>query len=111
MRQCLYPSLWPARRACICRRCCQCTHTRFEILGRAIVLAEAEQLADERHTVQTATSVWDCSVVLAKWLEQPAQLPLVRGRRVIELGAGTGSVPRTSPWQHIAAGCWAWLWG
>jgi hypothetical protein len=42
--------------------------------------------ATQHHTVRTASSLWDCGVILAKYLEKhPA---MVYGKRVIELGAG-----------------------
>ena len=45
----------------------------------------------ERHTIQTASSVWDCAVALARFLHRnPANLGEVT--RVLELGAGTGLV-------------------
>ena len=58
---------------------------RFTIAGRAVVL-EGERFddgADVNHMVRTATSLWDCSLVLAKLLEhQPALL----AGRILELG-------------------------
>lgn len=71
---------------------------RFSVLGTPIYLAPATRasLAAAEHEVQTASSVWDCSVVLAKFLEH-AQKTRLRPScvlhpetRAIELGAGTG---------------------
>ncbi|KAG9322443.1 hypothetical protein KVV02_000072 [Mortierella alpina] len=44
------------------------------------------------HTARTASSVWDCSIVLGKYLESlSAKSPNYwKGKRVLELGAGQG---------------------
>ncbi|CAO3567570.1 unnamed protein product [Mortierella alpina] len=44
------------------------------------------------HTARTASSVWDCSIVLGKYLEAlSAKSPSYwKGKRVLELGAGQG---------------------
>ncbi|KAJ1973146.1 hypothetical protein H4R35_004266 [Dimargaris xerosporica] len=45
------------------------------------------------HTALTSTVVWDCSIVLAKFLEyQCERLVSLRNRRVLELGSGQGLV-------------------
>lgn len=62
----------------------------FSINGVPIWLSEAVQNSslDEshHHTIRTASSLWDCGVILAKFLEQHPSL--VSGKHVIELGAG-----------------------
>ncbi|KAI8052814.1 putative methyltransferase-domain-containing protein [Syncephalis plumigaleata] len=42
------------------------------------------------HAIRTSSSVWDASLVLAKFLEKNAQSLALAGKRVIELGAGQG---------------------
>ncbi|KAG0212837.1 hypothetical protein BGX28_005493 [Mortierella sp. GBA30] len=46
------------------------------------------------HTAKTAASVWDCSIVLSKYLEALAEKSpeYWNGKRVLELGAGQGIV-------------------
>lgn len=60
----------------------------FFIAGRPLIVHNA----DHRGNEDTGLSVWDGAVVMAKWLERRdcAGTPLVRGRRVLELGCGTG---------------------
>jgi hypothetical protein len=41
---------------------------------------------NHHHTIRTASSLWDCGVILAKYLEKHPYV--VYGKRVIELGAG-----------------------
>jgi len=44
---------------------------RLLIAGHVLLIDEAQTLAEEeKHTVQTARRVWDCAVVLAKFLEK-----------------------------------------
>ncbi|KAJ3215766.1 hypothetical protein HDU67_010336 [Dinochytrium kinnereticum] len=74
----------------------------FTVIDRPVFVEEVgEESGTERcdgethHTVLTALTVWDCSIVLAKFLE--AGLGGnggfdVRGRRVVELGSGRGIV-------------------
>ena len=73
----------------------QGTHTlvnfgegEFSIAGRPLLVNNA----DHRDNDDTGLSVWDGSVVLAKWMERRDRdgAPVVRGRRVLELGCGTG---------------------
>ncbi|RUP46988.1 putative methyltransferase-domain-containing protein [Jimgerdemannia flammicorona] len=66
----------------------------FEIDGRPVYLVDNGEdgakweLKDEEHTVRTAGSIWDCGIILSKYLEKQATTLLLRGRRIIELGAG-----------------------
>ncbi|CAG8456091.1 3875_t:CDS:2 [Paraglomus occultum] len=66
---------------------------RFKINSKPIFLNvddETNQLTSEHHTIRTSESVWDASLILAKYLEKQVeqeQLDIV-GKRVIELGAG-----------------------
>jgi len=61
----------------------------FCIDGVAVVFgAAARRESEERQHGDTADSVWDGTVVLAKVLEKNPGL--VRGRRVLELGSGRG---------------------
>ena len=65
----------------------------FFIAGRQVILdTHIADTADQRHTVQTANAVWDCSIVLAKYIELQTELTpaYLSNKRVIELGAGTG---------------------
>lgn len=62
----------------------------FLIGGRPLLLgAEPQRRAqDEQQDADTGRRVWDGAVVLAKLLEQNVEL--VRGKRVLEVGAGRG---------------------
>ncbi|RUS15253.1 hypothetical protein BC937DRAFT_92697 [Endogone sp. FLAS-F59071] len=65
----------------------------FTIAGRPIYLSEKaederQELESEEHTVRTAGSVWDCGIILAKYLEKQVASLALKDRRVIELGAG-----------------------
>ncbi|KAF9205898.1 hypothetical protein BGZ49_003370 [Haplosporangium sp. Z 27] len=73
----------------------------FVINGHRIILPEKkydDQTDDEdqeaplSHTANTAKSVWDCSIILSKYLEALSeQKPgFWTGKRVLELGAGQG---------------------
>lgn len=75
--------------------------TRFKILGTPIYLKPVERssLSGSEHEVQTSSSVWDCAVVLAKYLEFAQQTQQAHRRpgciirpatAIVELGAGTG---------------------
>ncbi|KND01015.1 uncharacterized protein SPPG_04107 [Spizellomyces punctatus DAOM BR117] len=81
-----------------------CTTGRFTIQGQPLFtqaeedqgLGEADRLG---HEAKTALTVWDCSVILAKMLEYQNTRAAtaisefdVRGKRVIELGAGRALV-------------------
>ncbi|KAG0241740.1 hypothetical protein BGW41_005394 [Actinomortierella wolfii] len=73
--------------------------TPFTILGHRIVLASSsdenrDPLNDESHTARTASSVWDCSIVLSKYMETLAvrHPGFWKSKRVLELGAGQGIV-------------------
>ena len=66
---------------------------RFIIAGQQVFLdTHIADTADQRHTVQTANAVWDCSIVLAKYIELQTELApaYLSNKTVIELGAGTG---------------------
>lgn len=68
---------------------------RFTVVGQSVYLSTEKSESAENHMVQTASSVWDCSLVLVKYLEKNvAQIfdPFDRGLRIIELGSGTGLV-------------------
>ncbi|KAF9969614.1 hypothetical protein BGZ73_007977 [Actinomortierella ambigua] len=73
-------------------------HTPFTILGHRIVLAPPPTSPtaneDDSHTARTASSVWDCSIVLSKYLETLAvrHPGFWKSKRVLELGAGQGIV-------------------
>jgi hypothetical protein len=45
---------------------------------------------EHRDSSDTGVSVWDGSVVLAKYIELQLGPPLVAGRAIVELGAGCG---------------------
>ncbi|KAI9032480.1 putative methyltransferase-domain-containing protein [Hyaloraphidium curvatum] len=85
------------------------TKYRFTIAGRPIFLFPDPDLAEhvspdnaglapEDHAARTGTSLWDCAVVLAKFLEHATHHPdpayrarfSVEGKRVVELGSGLG---------------------
>lgn len=53
------------------------------IKGRPLYLGE-KQVVSTSHEVMTAASVWDCSLMLAKYVERHAAL--FRGMTVLELG-------------------------
>jgi hypothetical protein len=61
----------------------------FYINGIPIWLSDTRQVLgneEQDHVIRTASSLWDCGVILAKYLEKHPDL--VCGKRVIELGAG-----------------------
>ncbi|EER16953.1 Protein C14orf138, putative [Perkinsus marinus ATCC 50983] len=63
----------------------------FQINGKFVRLPNGEACRRnprDQQDADTADSVWDSSVVLAKLLEHSPHL--VRGKRVLELGSGTG---------------------
>jgi hypothetical protein len=66
----------------------------FVIGGRSLYLQREREVDSEDHAERTAGSIWDCSLVLAKYLARHGEL-LVRGKRVLELGAGQVSNPQT----------------
>jgi len=69
--------------------------TRLTIHGKPIVVEQHQDVgAEAAHTVQTAKRVWDCAVVLAKFLEQQdLRTPgFLKEKRAVEMGAGTGIV-------------------
>ncbi|KAG0265117.1 hypothetical protein BGZ95_003418 [Linnemannia exigua] len=55
---------------------------------------EGKGTAELSHTASTAKSVWDCSIVLGKYLEALSNKTpgFWKGKRVLELGAGQGIV-------------------
>ncbi|CAO3678079.1 unnamed protein product [Umbelopsis ramanniana] len=61
----------------------------FCINNVPVWLSDSQEGLDEEeqdHVIRTASSLWDCGVILAKYLEKHPIL--VCGKRVIELGAG-----------------------
>ncbi|KAI9286852.1 putative methyltransferase-domain-containing protein [Umbelopsis sp. AD052] len=61
----------------------------FYINNVPVWLSDSRQDMDEEeqdHVIRTASSLWDCGVILAKYLEKHPTL--VCGKHVIELGAG-----------------------
>lgn len=65
--------------------------TRFMVGGRPLLLNKSVGVDSESHTEKTAGSVWDCSLVLAKYLESNREA-LLEGKHVVELGSGQGVV-------------------
>jgi predicted nicotinamide N-methyase len=63
-----------------------------EIAGKILQIWEHEAAVDEKTGEAEAGSwVWDCALVLAHWLDTPSwSYSSLSGKRVIELGAGTG---------------------
>ena len=59
--------------------------------GKPLLLDKSVGVDSESHTEKTAGSVWDCSLVLAKYLENKSESLLV-GKHVAELGSGQGVV-------------------
>ncbi|KAI9209754.1 putative methyltransferase-domain-containing protein [Polychytrium aggregatum] len=79
----------------------QSNGTPFTINGQPLYLEspslEEPDRADMEHEVKTAYTVWDCSLVLSKFLEhhsrsQPDSRFNIQGKRLIELGSGRGLV-------------------
>lgn len=64
---------------------------RFMVGGKPLLLDKSVGVDSESHTEKTAGSVWDCSLVLAKYLENKSEALLV-GKHVAELGSGQGVV-------------------
>eukprot|EP00850_Spirogloea_muscicola_P014571 SM000105S13916 [mRNA] locus=s105:403024:403344:- [translate_table: standard] len=54
-----------------------------ELAGRRV------RIAQDHETMHVGTSVWEASLALARWLDRGGG-PALRGRRVLELGAGCG---------------------
>ena len=66
---------------------------RLTIAGHPVLLDQGRGVGEaEAHTVQTAKRVWDCAVVLAKFLEHRhvTSPGFLERQTVVELGAGTG---------------------
>jgi len=63
---------------------------RFLINGAPLFLEENPHVSSDSHVVLTAVSVWDCSLMLAKFVEHHADN--FRGKTVLELGSGQGVV-------------------
>lgn len=63
-----------------------------EIVGKTVEIWEHEAAIDETTGEAEAGSwVWDCALVLAHWLDTPTWCcSSLRGKRIVELGAGTG---------------------
>jgi len=64
---------------------------RFSIAGRNMYLKGEPHVDSSDHAEQTAGSIWDCSLVLAKYLEKHSQRYL-KDHHVLELGSGQGVV-------------------
>eukprot|EP00282_Hemiselmis_andersenii_P015141 CAMPEP_0114157062 /NCGR_PEP_ID=MMETSP0043_2-20121206/26409_1 /TAXON_ID=464988 /ORGANISM="Hemiselmis andersenii, Strain CCMP644" /LENGTH=173 /DNA_ID=CAMNT_0001252581 /DNA_START=113 /DNA_END=631 /DNA_ORIENTATION=+ len=64
---------------------------RFLVGGKPLLLDKQVTVDTDSHTEKTAGSVWDCSLVLAKYLEKHRER-LLRGKHVLELGSGQGVV-------------------
>jgi hypothetical protein len=64
----------------------------FTISGRNLYLVHDREIDSEDHAERTAGSIWDCSLVLAKYLARHTD-QLIRGKRVIELGSGQVRCP------------------
>jgi predicted nicotinamide N-methyase len=62
----------------------------FYIDARRLLLSEKEEILQGNHTLRTAESVWDGSIVLAKFLEKQKDSLHLENARVLELGAGRG---------------------
>lgn len=67
---------------------------RFTIKGKPIFL-KREQIGSEEthHAIKTANSIWDCSIVLAKYLEYQDEFKtpeFLNNKSAIELGSGSG---------------------
>ena len=74
-----------------------CGASDFAIDNRQLcVPSEDEQSALRKaklHTTQTARHVWDCSLVLAKFLEtRSASAKRMKGTRTLELGSGAAGI-------------------
>ena len=63
---------------------------QFFINGTAIQLVSPENASAKDHKEATAQTVWDCSIILSKYLEKEKES--IRGKTVLELGSGTGLV-------------------
>ena len=57
---------------------------QFLINGAPLYLEENPQVVSNSHEVLTARSVWDCSLMLAKYVEK--HTAHFRGKTVLELG-------------------------
>eukprot|EP00961_Rhodomonas_salina_P156962 2113014-Rhodomonas_salina.1 len=55
----------------------------------------------EQHEVKTAGSIWDCSLVLAKYVAKHTET-LIKGKSVLELGSGQVDLRPTIPCIHPA---------
>ncbi|KAI9594955.1 putative methyltransferase-domain-containing protein [Syncephalis fuscata] len=77
------------------------TESYFTIVGRPIFthtstmtkkanVLNAESIPATDHAIKTASSVWDASLILAKFLEKNANELELKNKRTIELGAGQG---------------------
>ncbi|KAI8899379.1 putative methyltransferase-domain-containing protein [Globomyces pollinis-pini] len=65
----------------------------FRINDHCIRLAnQTKGINDQIHTIRTANSVWDGSLVLAKYLERNQSYLDLSNKSVIEIGAGRGIV-------------------
>jgi predicted nicotinamide N-methyase len=67
---------------------------RFIVNGTPLYLQQKPHVSSSSHAVLTAASVWDCSLMLAKYVEKHAQH--FRGKTVLELGSGQGVVGITA---------------
>lgn len=64
---------------------------RFIVGGKPLLLDKSVSIDSDSHTEKTAGSVWDCSLVLAKYLEMNSET-LLKDKHVMELGSGQGVV-------------------
>ncbi|KAK9722591.1 hypothetical protein K7432_002581 [Basidiobolus ranarum] len=65
---------------------------RFFIKEVPIYLEEGNTDDVEEHTKRTAFTIWDCSLVLSKYLEKQKSSLDFASKRVLELGSGKGIV-------------------
>ncbi|KAK9861298.1 hypothetical protein WJX84_008331 [Apatococcus fuscideae] len=70
-------------------------NTHFSTSVEVDLFGKTLRLAQDPNSQNLGTTVWDASIVLAKWLEKGARRGelarhRLRGKKAIELGAGTG---------------------
>eukprot|EP01104_Vermistella_antarctica_P013588 TRINITY_DN4138_c0_g1_i3.p1 TRINITY_DN4138_c0_g1~~TRINITY_DN4138_c0_g1_i3.p1 ORF type:complete len:238 (+),score=54.30 TRINITY_DN4138_c0_g1_i3:219-932(+) len=63
---------------------------KVEVAGRSLSIVEKPELNS------TGTKVWESSVVLSKYLEHTRRRNPLKGKKVVELGAGCGIVGMTA---------------
>lgn len=57
----------------------------YKVNGTKIILAEPATI-DGNHLIQTSTTIWDCSLVLSKYIQKLE----LKDKSVVEVGAGRG---------------------